>query len=240
MKPILALLLFLSPTFADGPPKTTPVRKATDTELTVVIVPPDGLYDVTVKPKTPAPKGERGIWNITPRVPSKNYISRTSTEWHLKVPAGSYEVAYTTFIADEQVDSFTAFTVGDAPPPIPVVTDPLQSAVNTAFATDSPVDPAAKVAAATKYAAYYRAAATTCYASLATNTDQLWTEIQAVENKQGVDLKALLGCRSIIKSQMAAMYPQGASTNTPCDKAKRDATGDLYARFSVLLEGATK
>lgn len=233
------LLLLLSVGYVDGPQKTAPVRKAS-IDLNVVVVPPTDAYDVTIKPKTPPAAGTVAVWQITPRK-GITTISRTRSEWHLKAKPGHYEVLYTTIIGEDQNDSYYEFDIGEPPePPTPVVVDPFQPAINVAFAKDSPVDPAAKVAAAKKYAAYYRAAAATCYASQAANTDQLWTEIQAVENGAGIDLKAILGCRAILKSQMAALYPQGASATAPCDKTKRDATGAMYARFAALLEGAVK
>jgi hypothetical protein len=126
---VCALLAFAPPATV----QVTPLRRSAESDLSVVVVPPDGMYEVTVTPKTPAPKGERGIWTIYPRK-SVRTVERDGNHWRMKLEPGTYEVGYTTFVSNVQVDSFSEFTVGQPKPPEP---DPIDPDIPTPPAPDA-------------------------------------------------------------------------------------------------------
>lgn len=208
-------------------PPTTPTNsalphRATETELGVKIVPPDGLYEVTITPKEVAPKGERVYWNIYPR---KGVITtkRNEAAWTLKVPpGGSYEASYTTYINNEQVDSFVEFSVGDGPGPSPVPpgplppTDPFTVAIQSAYTADTGADRAASLAFL--HAAYVGMAANPP-AGLVTNND-VFNWMKSVVQAPVIGLKAtqLAGVREVIAADLAKTF--GASPTAAADLAK--------------------
>lgn len=113
---LTALLLFVPLAFVQPP--TPPPQPKTETQLSVVIVPPDGRHEVTVTPQTPAPTGQQVLWYIYPRKDVVT-VSRNPSHWKMRVKPGTYEVTYTTLSGTNQIDSFQEFTVGKPPPPEP-------------------------------------------------------------------------------------------------------------------------
>ena len=227
---LFAAVLTLAPPKAADPTPVIP----TETRVYVpVVIRVDGL--------TPAAQGRV---KITPAPAWREDVGVGLTRF--TGPPGKYHVdlLLIDFDAKKYVEAEGDTTIiGDAPaPPIvpPTPTDPLQLAINAAYTTDAPIDGGMRKLAAAKYVAYYRAAGDVCWGSSATNTDQLWTQVQAVENAAGIDLTALPGVRALLKAEMVKLFPNATSTTDAVDDTKRKATASLYRRFASLLEGAAK
>lgn len=238
------LLPFVAFAFIAPPsePKASPAKPAAEPSLSVPAE--SKVYVPVVVKLNNAFASTRVKWKLTPE-PAWSEKLTDGVGFRFTGPPAKYsiKVDYVDFKKELWGDAYAEVSIvgdGPTPPPPPVVTDPLQPTVNAAFVRDTPADPNQKMTAAKKYIAYYRAAAAACQRSLVTNTDQLWLEIQAVENQSGVSITDLPLTRAPLKEVMQRLYPNGASANTPLDPITRKATGDVYERFANLLEGATK
>jgi hypothetical protein len=181
-------------------------------------------------------------WRLVPE-PAWSEKLTTGVGFRFTGPPAKYviKVEYVDFKKELWGDAAAEVVIeGSAPPPPPIdppAPDEDFARLQTAYLSDSPVDPLQRKTAALALVRYYYEAATACRKSQAATAGALYGEISAVPIPPTASLPAV---RAIVAPDLRKIIPTPTPSDYVITAAHRTSMAAVFEKYARLLEAVSK